>query len=157
VTDAAPRAPLPECRIWLIDGYNLLHASLGGQDRSRWWTAERREALLARVRTFTGPTDLPAHPELWVVFDGNRPLPEDGEPAGGPDRGASEAPAALVKVVFAPSADEWIRRRVRDADEPAQVAVVTGDRPVADRARHRGARVVPPRLFLQHCPALDQP
>ena len=123
---------LPTGRVWLIDGYNLLHASLSGRDRSEWWTAAQRAKLLERVETFSGPAE-----ELWVVFDGKRPteIPEDQR----------------LRCVYAPSADEWIRVAVRDAIDVTEVVVVTGDRPVADRARHRGATIVSPRSFLRHC------
>ena len=135
--DAEPsREELPDCRIWLIDGYNVLHASLGGQDRSEWWTAARRHELLARLRSFERPDR-----ELWVVFDGPRPAPTD-----------SQAEPSQLRLVFAPSADEWIRRTLREAPDPSVVAVVTGDRPVRDRARHRGAQVVAPRALLACCP-----
>lgn len=127
---------LPQCRVWLIDGYNLLHASLGGQDRSEWWTAPRRRALLERVARFDGPGD-----QLWVVFDGDRPGPAAPE----------LEEAGRVRCLFAASADEWIRRSIRDSPDASAIAVVTGDRPVADRARHKGASVVSPRLFLSHC------
>ena len=150
---------LPDSRIWLIDGYNLLHASLGGQDRSDWWTAPPRERLLARIRQFTGSAHEPTYdptreptdeskvgstggstPELWVIFDGRRPIEE-----------SASSSTERLRLVFAPSADEWIRIHIRDAARPDEIAVVTGDRPVADRARHRGAQVVSPRLFLRHC------
>ena len=135
---ADPPTPLPDCKVWLIDGYNVLHASLGGQDRSEWWTARRRDELLARVSRFPGTAT------LWVVFDGSRPAAAD------PDEAASR-----LRIVFAASADEWIRQTLRAATEPQTFAVVTGDRPVADRARHRGAAVVSPRLFLSHCPPAE--
>jgi uncharacterized protein YaiI (UPF0178 family) len=54
-------------------------------------------------------------------------------------------------VVFAPSADDWILRELREASDPTAIVVVTADRQVADRARHRGARVVSPRAFLERC------
>jgi len=53
-----------------------------------------------------------------------------------------------------PSADEWLVARVKQVDESAEaraVAVVTGDRKVADRARHRGAEIVGPRALLERC------
>jgi hypothetical protein len=75
-----------------------------------------------------------------VVFDGPRPLPApaEGEAAGAP------------RIAFAPSADEWLLRRVREAG-PGAVAVVTADRRLADRARARGAQVVSPQAFLARC------
>jgi len=127
---AAPRC---EPTVWLVDGYNVLHAAvLRGRDRSRWWTGERRRELLERVCGFA------ADAEVWVVFDG----PDDSKAASDP-RGPH--------CVFASSADAWLVDRVRTAADPAKIAVVTSDRQVAGRARGRGARVVSPRDFMARC------
>ncbi len=127
--------------VWLVDGYNVLCAALlGGHDRSDWWSEARREellALLARFEGFEGSDGSDeANAEIWVVFDGAR------EPSGA---GKHEG---RVRAVFAPSADEWLVEQVR---AHAEVAVVTADRKLAGRARHRGARVVSPREFLRRC------
>lgn len=147
--------------LWLVDGFNVLHAGiLGGRERSRWWTGPRRAELLARAAGFDDPSA-----RVWVVFDGSR---TDGE--------REEAPG--LHSVFAPSADAWLLERVRELQEiqggqeqgdqdqggPDQgnpeaggggartrVVVVTADRQLAERARHRGARVVSPRAFLERC------
>jgi hypothetical protein len=117
--------PEPAPRVWLVDGFNALHvALLRGRERTAWWTRERRDELLARVRGFDDPAA-----EVWVVFDGPHPAP-DATAAPGP-----------VRVAFARSADEWLLRRVREG-AAGEIAVVTADRPLADRARARGARVV---------------
>jgi len=127
-------APMSEGR-WLVDGFNVLHAGvLRGNDRRGWWREEARARLLARVAGFDD-----AEAELWVVFDG-------------PGPGADAERASLrPRVVFAPSADEWLLAAVREAADPAALVVVTADRQLADRARHRGARVVSPRAFLARC------
>ena len=118
---------------WLVDGYNVLHAAvLGGKDRSQWWTESRRRELLEWVSGFD--TDA----EIWVVFDG----PDD---PGGADE--PHGP----RCVFAVSADDWLVDRVRRAEDPSEIAVVTADRKVAGRARGRGARVVSPKEFLARC------
>jgi hypothetical protein len=123
-----------EPRLWLVDGFNALCvALLRGRERSAWWSREGREEVLARVRAFDDPAA-----EVWVVFDGDRPSEERPATAPGP------------RVAFAPSADEWLLRRVREADA-GEVAVVTADRRLADRVRARGARVVSPRDFLARC------
>lgn len=117
---------------WLIDGFNVLHAAWrGGGPRSDWWTRTRREELLERVRRFDE-----AEGRLVVVFDGS-----DG---GGDD-------ASRPRVVYAPSADAWILRRVKDAAAGEELVVVSGDRSLRDRCRHHGARVVSPRAFLERC------
>jgi predicted RNA-binding protein with PIN domain len=130
-------AALPmSCReptIWLVDGYNVLHAAvLGGKDRSEWWTHSRRRELLERAAGFD------ADAEVWIVFDG-------------PDDSGATAESGGPHCVFADSADDWLVDRVRRADDPAEIAVVTADRQVAGRARGRGAQVVSPRDFLARC------
>lgn len=130
MVDEAPEEP----SIWLLDGFNVLHAGpLGGRDRSEWWTAPRRDELLEIAARFDDRSA-----EVWVVFDGPREIAAD-EGASGP------------RPVFAASADDWLLARVRSADDPSRIAVVTSDRKVADRARHRGARVYAPRDFLARC------
>ena len=127
-----------EPSVWLLDGFNVLHAGpLGGRDRSEWWTAPRRDELLEIAARFEDRSA-----EVWVVFDGPRP----GE-VGARDEAAGPQP------VFAPSADAWLLERVRAAEDPGHIAVVTADRKLADRARHRGARVYAPRDFLTRCEA----
>jgi hypothetical protein len=134
-----PRAPMesapPTPSLWLVDGFNVLHAGvLHGRDRAQWWTAPRREQLVALAQRFDD-----AQVEIWIVFDGSHP-DEPAEPASG-----------RVRQVFAPSADDWLLEQVRASDAPGCLAVVTADRAVADRARHRGAQVISPRSFLARC------
>jgi len=122
-----------EPTIWLVDGYNVIHAAvLGGKDRSEWWTGSRRRELLERAAGFD------ADAEVWIVFDG-------------PDDSAAAAESSGPRCVFADSADDWLVDRVRRAEDPAAIAVVTADRQVAGRARGRGARVVSPKDFLARC------
>ena len=54
-------------------------------------------------------------------------------------------------VVFAKDADDWLLKTMRAAADPGGVAIVTGDRPVKDRARRFGAHVVSPREWLARC------
>jgi len=143
---AAPAAPYTGTSMaaeaparWLVDGFNVLHAGvLRGRDRAGWWREEARTRLLARVASFEDPA-----PEIIVVFDGPREAASQGTPESPSD--------ARIRVVFAPSADAWLLRAVRDAPDPASLVVVTADRQLADRARHRGARVVSPSDFLARC------
>lgn len=119
---------------WLIDGFNVVQvALLGGRDRSGWWGAPQRAELLSRAEAFEDPDA-----SVVVVFDGAR----DVEPDGRPGR---------VQPVFAPSADEWLLDRVRRAEDPGALVVVTADRRLAGRARHHGARIVSPGAFLARC------
>ena len=121
--------------IWLIDGFNVVSVGLlRGEDRRAWWRARQRDALLARAARFDDPAA-----ELWVVFDG---ATSEGDRLDGPG----------PRTVFAPSADDWLVRRLRSEEDPARVAVVTADRRLAGRVRHHGGRVVTPGEFLSRCP-----
>jgi hypothetical protein len=134
-----PSAPMesapPEPTLWLVDGFNVLHAGvLRGRDRAEWWSARRRGELVALAERFEDEAA-----EIWIVFDGKGPA----EPA--------VVPSGRVRQVFAPSADDWLLATVRESAAPGCLAVVTADRAVAARARHRGAQVVGPRSVLARC------
>jgi predicted RNA-binding protein with PIN domain len=118
--------------VWLVDGFNVLCAGLlRGRERSAFWSEANRRVLLERAARFDDP-----HARVVVVFDGDAPAP---------------APTAeRVEGVFARCADAWILARLREA-RGERVAVVTADRSLADRARHRGAEVVSPHAFLARC------
>jgi predicted RNA-binding protein with PIN domain len=137
--------PLPgaSARRWLVDGFNVLHVGiLRGRARGAWWREEGRARLLERVASFQGPAA-----QVWIVFDGPRPAeaaPQDSATSPG-------------QVVFAPSADDWLLEEVRRAEDPTTITLVTADRRLADRARHRGAAVVSPRAFLDRCSGGDEP
>jgi len=135
--EAEPPPPSlsPPPSLWLVDGFNVLHAGvLRGRDRAEWWTEPRREQLVALAERFDD-----ADAEIWIVFDGHGP------------EAPGEVPPGRVRRIFAPSADDWLLATVRASPEPACLAVVTADRAVAGRARHRGAQVVSPRAFLSRC------
>jgi predicted RNA-binding protein with PIN domain len=129
----APEAPA----VWLVDGFNVLCAGvLRGRERSAFWSEENRRKLLERVARFEDRSA-----RVIVVFDGEGPAAEPSP--GGPES------------IFASSADDWIVARVREPGS-GRVAVVTADRQLAGRARHRGAEVVPPLRFLARCGAGEQ-
>ena len=106
--------------IWLLDGFNVLHAALfTSRDRSSsWWTEEHRERLIARVCGFTESAE-----EIWVAFDGARTSERDA-------RTLRTSTGVPVYLAFASSADDWLVRRVRRSGEPERIAVVTRDRRV---------------------------
>jgi predicted RNA-binding protein with PIN domain len=139
VSDPGATLPLtPEPDVWLIDGFNVLHAGvLKGRDREGWWKAPVQLRLVERVAYFER-----RDAELWVVFDAAHEHSE---------RCVPPPELSRVQLVFAPSADDWLVRRVRQADAPERLAVVTGDRQVGGRVRHAGAHVVSPRTFLARC------
>lgn len=130
-----PEARGDERGEWLVDGYNVLRTVLRESEvPERWWSSAERDRLVALASSLArAQVD-----RLWIVFDGSEP--------------SRHAPAD-VELVFAPSADAWIRRRVASAPVPERVRVVSRDRKVADRARHKGARVVDPSEFVARCRA----
>ena len=140
--------------VWLVDGYNVLHTVLlGGQARSgdKAWGRATRDRLIERIRGFEtlgpGSASSPPSPEngpgiAFVVFDGKQPASEADQ----------EAP---LRVIFAPSADDWIVRPARHASQPGDLVVVSADRQLSERCRHAGARVVSPRDFMARCPSPD--
>ncbi len=131
--------PIESQERWLVDGFNVLHtAILYGRERGGWWKEEARNRLLDRVRGFRDG-------ELWIVFDGSR-MPE-----GPSDREREDAQPDAPRIIFAPSADDWLLSEVRRAATPAGLHLVTADRKLGDRARHHGARIVKPRAFLARC------
>ncbi len=131
--EAAP--PSEEPVTWLIDGFNVLHAAvLRGRDRKDWWRAEARERVVDLVRQLDAPGA-----EVIIVFDGRRPADE-------PERDPPDP-----QVVFAASADDWLLAAVRRAPDPTRIVVVTADRQLADRARHRGATILGPTAFRERC------
>jgi hypothetical protein len=151
--------PLPEASLWLVDGYNALHCAPfrskanredpgSASDLARnaaiantspaeqpFWSETMRERLVAVARCFPD-----SNAEIWLIFDGARET-ENSE------RG--ERPK--LRLQFAKSADDWIVARVSQDADPTRIVVVSGDRRLTGRTRHKGAAVVSPRLFLEHC------
>lgn len=124
--------------IWLVDGFNVLHAAVlrPGDSRSDWWKGRNRDRVVDLARAFDDPAA-----DVTIVFDGSEEptVPVEGGP----------------KVVFAASADEWLLAAVRMAPEPGRVAVVTADRRLRDRLRDRGAQVVSPGAFAARCRGVE--
>jgi len=129
-----PVVPRVRPSLWLVDGFNLLHAAVlrPGDSRAEWWKSANRDRVIELAREFDD-----REAELVVVFDGNE-LP-DAPGDGGP------------RVVFASPADDWLLATVKAAPNPHRIAVVTADRRLADRLRDRGAQVVSPSAFAARC------
>ena len=132
----------PKAEVWLVDGYNVLHAIvLGGEPRGRFWQRDSRARLIERLAARADTTV-----EIVLVFDGKHPVEgDDAHPAPG------------LEVVFAPSADDWIVRRVRESERAERIGVVTHDRQVSGRCRHAGAIVRAPGNFLAALPRAEPP
>ncbi len=137
--------------LWLVDGYNVLRVTLHAETVSngdaepeaevRWWSASQRQLLAelsAPLAALGG--------EICLVFDGaHLREPQEGEAA---------LPGSYpVRLLFVPSADEWIVRRVRDHADERVLRIVTADRRLADRARARGAEIVSTGDFVRLCRA----
>jgi hypothetical protein len=159
--------------LWLVDAYNVLAVSLKAGApltgvEPRWWSADRRQLLVELTGHLCAEAD-----EVCLVFDGRhlseaeessvaevrmRALPADAAPS--PVSAAAQAPAPAeaptssprLRVLFAPSADEWIVAAVRDrADEFGRRLVVSADRRLCDRSRSRGAEIVSTQRFVELC------
>ena len=134
-----------ESTVWLLDGFNVLHAALfTNRDRTSWWAEEHRERLIATVRRFSSDLAANLAAEIWIAFDGKR----EDEPDARRLRTTGGIP---IYIVFAPSADDWLVRHVRSSSAPEAINVVTRDRRVGGRVRHKGASVVAPDHFLSLC------
>ena len=120
--------------LFLVDGFNFLHAVvLKGRDRARWWRPENRARVVEVVAGLVG-----GGAEAWVVFD---------------ERGRSEPTATdpgaelRLPVHYAPNADDYIVALCAELTCGREVVVVSADRSLIDRARHRGARGLSPWAF----------
>ena len=116
--------------LWLIDGFNALHACLlKGRERQGWWRAEA-QALVARwLEAFARERT------VVIVFDAGRVNSERCSNAG-----------FSATLRFAPDADEEIVRAVRETSA-ARICVVTADRSLSDRCRALGATTLRPWSF----------
>jgi hypothetical protein len=116
----------------IIDGYNLLHASgVFGDERGPRGFEKSRLALLDMLVDLLGD----AAANTIVVFDAARA--PDGLPARLNHGG--------IRVWFAreyPDADSLIEELLEDAEAPASLVVVSGDRRLQIAARRRRAQAV---------------
>jgi hypothetical protein len=113
-------------RLWLVDGFNLLHACfLPEGPRCEWWLPGMRQRVCSELEPIAS-----RYP-VWVVFDGHC-TPR-----------ALVVSASLV-VQHAPNADDFIARCSSAECLTRPVTVVTADRSLADRCRQHGADVLRP-------------
>ena len=113
----------PPSMPYLVDGNNLAHA-LGLSNDG----LADRESCARTVAAFCGS----AGAQATIIFDG--PTPE---------RGPASLKTPRVRVVFgeARSADDLILRLLSDSRTPRDFTVVTSDKSLGDKARHKGATV----------------
>lgn len=120
-----------DVELWLIDGFNALHACLlKGRDRQAWWRAEAQERVAQWLEPFARDH------EVVIVFDAARPDSERCSNAG-----------FSSNLCFAPDADAAIVEAVRAAQGSQGICVVTADRSLGDRCRALGARTLRPWAF----------
>ncbi len=112
---------------YIVDGYNLLFSSTFKEWIRKTDFHSARSHLIAFVRSY-----LPAR--VIIVFDGREEFPQ----------------IEIEGVVFTrgESADEYIKRFVRNHPNPSQVTVVSNDRSIQGFARSMGARVMGVSEFL---------
>ena len=134
----------------MVDGYNVLRVSLssrdpdGPRDPGRWWNDERRAVLTTIASRLPYPND-----EVILVFDARHLSEAQAEPV---IRTPANPAGPVVRHVYAPSADEWIVAAAKERSGSSQrTVVVTADRPLANRARHRGAEVMATDEFVALC------
>lgn len=128
--------------ILIIDGFNVLHAVvLIGRDRAGWWQPAAQRRLIERVER------LPlSYPTIWIVFD-RRPSTSEVSRDELPEDVTSND--ARLRIVYAPSADDWIVSEVEQLAPRYEVTVVTADRPLRDRVRRVGGSVLSPAAVLR--------
>jgi predicted RNA-binding protein with PIN domain len=123
--------------ILIIDGFNVLHAVvLVGRDRAGWWQPAAQRRLVERVEQLTL-----SYPAMWIVFD-RRPSPSEV-----PEDVTSND--SRIRIVYAPSADDWIVHEVERLAPQHAITVVTADRPLRDRVRQVGGIVLSPSAVLR--------
>ena len=122
--------------ILIIDGFNVLHAVvLVGRDRSGWWQPAAQRRLVERVEQLTL-----SYPAIWIVFDRRPSTSEVPEDVTSND--------SRLRIVYAPSADEWIVHEVERLAPQHSVTVVTADRPLQERVRRvKGTVFSPSAVF----------
>lgn len=117
---------------WYIDGFNVLHAVLLGRDRKvAWWHRDFQTRVVRWVEDLVHLPPL-AGSAITVVFDSERSLDE-----------VQRVESLLVRVVYAPSADEWIVETC-SSSENSGAWVLSADRALVERVKARGARAVRP-------------
>jgi len=124
----------------IIDGFNVLHAGvLVGRERAGWWQEPAQRRLVARVEQFTNPS----YPEIWVIFDRRSDRSSQRTDVTSQD--------ARIRVVYAPSADDWIVEQVEALSGQRPVTVVTSDRLLRNRVHQAGGELLSPSRFLAAC------
>ena len=105
-------------------------------------------ATIVPPPTFCSSTDSPADSPTESQAEGQMESQNGGQAARAM-LGAPQGPT--IHTVFVESADDWIVRRARKAEDPRRVIVVSADRKVAGRARSAGCEILTPWTFMGGC------
>lgn len=116
--------------MYLIDGYNLLHAAAPGRANPAW-----RETLVRRVEDWCRRTSHGAR----FVFD----------PTGGMRRREARGPVEIQVVAEGRTADDEIRKVLDGTSDRTAWTLVSDDLELVKAADHRGFRVVACEAFLR--------
>lgn len=120
--------------VYIVDGYNVLHALFRGADKEEIFA--RRDWLADRLASFAALRGARA----VLVFDGRGPQSTSSTPVRG----------APVEVVFAGgrfTADTLIARRIAGREADTQVVVVSADQEVQRTASRAGVSRMTPLEF----------
>jgi len=120
--------------VYIVDGYNVLHALFRGADRDEIFA--RRDWLADKLAGFVALRGASA----VLVFDGSGPASTSSEPIKG----------APVEVAFAGgrfTADTLIARRIASRPADVEVYVVSADQEVQRTASRAGVSRMTPREF----------
>ena len=115
---------------WIVDGMNVIGTRPDG-----WW--KDRDGAMARLVDRLERYSAATGADITVVFE-RPPRPPLTSP--------------VIEVAHAPkpranAADDEIVRRLRAADDPEDIRVVTSDHALSDMARALGALVYPSEAF----------
>jgi len=115
---------------WLVDGMNVIGSRPDG-----WWK-DRHGAMVRFVQQL----------DRWAAAGGDDVTVVFERPPSPP------ISSTAIGIAYAPrgrpnSADDEITRILAEDPEPGEIRVVTSDRGLADRARTKGATVVPATSF----------
>jgi predicted RNA-binding protein with PIN domain len=116
--------------VFLIDGYNLLYAIVGGRP-----TAEERERMVVRIEAWCRRGGYRAR----IVFD----------PTAGLRARETRGAVEILGVAEGLKADEEILRTLASTRDRTAYTVVSDDRAIVAEARKRRFRVVSCREFLR--------
>ena len=118
---------------FVLDGYNIIKRNPSWQTQPLIQARQTLLESIVRERLCGSPRN-----KVTIVFDSRNTTPEK-QVIGG------------IRMIFADRsyADEQILRLLEEAPNPKEMVVVTDDRELSCRARHRNARVIAVKEFIK--------